>query len=152
MLNECLVLRVLGLKKASKYDLCQKCQNQNRYFWILSKFPSGINSTHPFYPILIPNTLYGKFSFFFFLFLCGPLVWTILKKCLIYFDYGVWKDFFNYCKKLKNYFCTGCSESTVRECKLIFVCISFLIQCTSFACCFLVWNEQSFVWIICIST
>ena len=31
------VLRVLGLKKASKFDLFQKCQNQNLHFWIFSK-------------------------------------------------------------------------------------------------------------------
>ena len=30
------------------------------------KIPSEMNSTHPFYPILIPNTPYVKFSFFFF--------------------------------------------------------------------------------------
>ena len=29
-------------------------------------------NTHPFYPILIPNTPYVKFSFFFFLYVGGP--------------------------------------------------------------------------------
>ena len=32
-----LVLRVLGLKKALKFDLIQKCQNKNLPFWIFSK-------------------------------------------------------------------------------------------------------------------
>ena len=27
------------------------------------QIPSEMNSTHPFYPILIPNTIYVKFSF-----------------------------------------------------------------------------------------
>ena len=31
-----------------------------------------MNSTHPFYPILIPNTPYVKFLFFLILFVGGP--------------------------------------------------------------------------------
>ena len=37
---------------------------QKEYF---SKIPSELNSNDPFYPILIPNTSYVKFSLFFFL-------------------------------------------------------------------------------------
>ena len=36
----------------------QKIEDQNFRFWIFSK-----NSTHPFYPILIPNTKYVKILF-----------------------------------------------------------------------------------------
>ena len=64
-------VRVLGLNKSSKFDLFQKCQNRNLYFWIFSKnsFRNGLQS--PFYPILIPNTPYVKFSLLFFLVVGG---------------------------------------------------------------------------------
>ena len=68
------VFRVLGLKKASKSS-----------FRIFSKnsFRNELH-THPFYPILIPNTPYVKFKFFFILFVGVSL--------------GV------------KYFCTGCPK------------------------------------------
>ena len=44
------VLRVLGLKKASKFDRFQKCQNQKLNFWLFSKY-SFRNELHvPFLP------------------------------------------------------------------------------------------------------
>ena len=55
------VLRVLGLKKASKFDLFQKCQKTKIFiFEYFSKIPSEMNSNDPFYPILIPNTPHVK--------------------------------------------------------------------------------------------
>ena len=50
------VLRVLGLKKASKFDLFQKCQNQNLHYWIFSNNYFRNELHHPFtlfwYPTL----------------------------------------------------------------------------------------------------
>ena len=40
-------------------------------FEYFSKIPSEMNSNDPFYPILIPNTPYVKFSIFFFLVVGG---------------------------------------------------------------------------------
>ena len=40
-------------------------------FEYFSKIPSEMNSNDPFYPILIPNTPYLKFKFFFFLVVGG---------------------------------------------------------------------------------
>ena len=40
-------------------------------FEYFSKIPSDMNSNDPFYPILIPNTPYVKFSLFFFLVVGG---------------------------------------------------------------------------------
>ena len=53
------VLKVLGLKNASKFDLLQKCQNQNLQFWIFSKksFRNELLS-----PFLHPYTSCEKFS------------------------------------------------------------------------------------------
>ena len=46
-------------EKALKYAFFQKYFNQN-HFWIFSKISSEMNSTHPFYRILISNTSYVK--------------------------------------------------------------------------------------------
>ena len=63
---------MLGLKKASKFDLFQKFQKTKiLIFEYFSKIPSEMNSNDPFYPILIPNTPYVKFSLFFFLVVGG---------------------------------------------------------------------------------
>ena len=60
------VLRILGLRKCLKiWPL------SNLRFWIFSKIPLEMNSSHPFYPILIPNTPYVIFWFFFILFVGG---------------------------------------------------------------------------------
>ena len=65
-------LRVLGLKKSSKFDLFQKFIKTKIFIFIyFSKIPSEMNSNDPFYPILIPNTPYVKFSLFFFLVVGG---------------------------------------------------------------------------------
>ena len=56
------VLRVLGLKKASIFDLFQKCQNQNLHFWIFSKNSFRNELLTPY----LPNTPYVKFSHFIF--------------------------------------------------------------------------------------
>ena len=46
-----IVLRVLGLKKASTFDLFKKNVKPKSSFWIFSKKnPSEMNSNHPFYP------------------------------------------------------------------------------------------------------
>ena len=54
---------------------------------------SEMNSTHPFYPVLIPNTPYVKFSFLFILFLGGSKgVQNIFLKLMLpknYFNYGL---------------------------------------------------------------
>ena len=61
---------------------------QKEYF---SKMPSELNSNDPFYPILIPNTPYVKFSLFFFLVVGGsPGVPKIFK---IFFM--ILKNYFN---------------------------------------------------------
>ena len=67
-LSEFSVLRALGLKKASKIDLFQ-----NLHFWIFSKhsFRNELHSPHTLYPILLPNTPYVKFWFFFVVFVWG---------------------------------------------------------------------------------
>ena len=48
-----------------------------------------MNSTHPFYLILIPNTPYGNFSLFFFLVVGGPknpkIFFMISKNILFLF-------------------------------------------------------------------
>ena len=54
------VLRVLGLKKASKFELFLKSKTKILIFEYFPKIPSKMISTHPFYPILIPNTAYVK--------------------------------------------------------------------------------------------
>ena len=51
----------LCLKKSLK--MCpfkKKIQTKIFIFKYFPKIPSEMNSTHPFYPILIPNTLYVK--------------------------------------------------------------------------------------------
>ena len=53
-------------KKALKYDLFQKNKLKSYFLNISQKF--RMNSTHTFYPILIPNTPYVKSIFFFILF------------------------------------------------------------------------------------
>ena len=58
------VLRALGLKDASKFG--KNVNPKILIFEYFSKIPSEMNSTHPFYPILIPNTPYVKFFFFLF--------------------------------------------------------------------------------------
>ena len=62
-------LRVLGLKKASKFDLFQKFKNQNLHFWIFSK-TSFRNDLHtPILPYF--NTQHSICDFFIFLhFVC----------------------------------------------------------------------------------
>ena len=52
-------LRVLGPKKASKFS-----KTKIFIFEYFTKIPSEMNSNDPFYPILIPNTPYVKFSSF----------------------------------------------------------------------------------------
>ena len=52
-LHKCSVLRVLGLKKASKFDLFEKNLNQIFIFENFAKILSEMISTHPFRPILI---------------------------------------------------------------------------------------------------
>ena len=59
------VLMVLGLKKASTFAFFKNVKTKIFIFVYFPKFPSEINSTHPFYPILILNTPYVKFSLFF---------------------------------------------------------------------------------------
>ena len=44
------VLRVVGLKETSKFDLFTKFLNQILHFWIFSKKKSELNSTHHFSP------------------------------------------------------------------------------------------------------
>ena len=56
-------------------------------FEYFPKIPSEMNSTHPFYPILIPNTPHVKFSLFFFLVVEGSqksknIFYDILKYFL----------------------------------------------------------------------
>ena len=65
-------MRVLGLKKASKFDLFKNVQPKILIFEYFPKISSEMNFVHPFYPVLIPNTPYGKFLFFSFLFLGEP--------------------------------------------------------------------------------
>ena len=65
------VLRELGLKRPQNLTFFKNVKNQNLHFWIFSKIPSEMNSNDPFYPILIPNTPYVKFSLFFFLVVRG---------------------------------------------------------------------------------
>ena len=62
---------MLGLKKASKFDLFQNVKTKILIFEYFPKIPSEMNAMHPFYPILIPNTQYVKFSLFFFLVVGG---------------------------------------------------------------------------------
>ena len=46
--------RVLGLKKASKFDLFKNVKTKIFIFGYFPRIPSEMNYTHPFYPILIP--------------------------------------------------------------------------------------------------
>ena len=72
------VLRVLGFKKASKFDFFR-------------------NELHAvFFPILIPSTQYVKFSLFFFLVVGGSQKSkSILFRDLKLFQLGLEKDFFD---------------------------------------------------------
>ena len=97
------VLRVLGLKKASKFDLFQKCKTKIFIFEYFPKLPSEMNSTHTFYPILLPNTIVFRgvpkvlcagvklnFSIFFFIWSFAIKSW---EKSRI-FRYGLPEDYF----------------------------------------------------------
>jgi len=53
---------VLGLKKVTTFDLFQNVKTKIFIFEYFPKIPPEIKSNHPFYPILILNTLYVKFS------------------------------------------------------------------------------------------
>ena len=54
--------RFFRYRKGAKFDLFQKFQKPKSS---ILDIPSEMNSNDPFYPILIPNTLYVKFSLFF---------------------------------------------------------------------------------------
>ena len=58
-------------QKGLKFDLFQEFYPKIFIFEYFPKIPSKMNSRHPFYPILIPNTPYEKFSLFLFLFVGG---------------------------------------------------------------------------------
>ena len=61
-------MRVLGLKRHQNFTFSKKKYGPKIFiFEYFSKIASEMNSTHPFCPILIPNT-YVKFWSFFILF------------------------------------------------------------------------------------
>ena len=62
-------LRMLCLKKPYNMDFFKKFKTKIFIFEYYPKIPLEMNSTHPFYPILIPNTSYVKN---FILFVGGP--------------------------------------------------------------------------------
>ena len=88
-------------------------------FEYFPKIPSVMNSTHPFYPILIHNTPYIKFRFFFILFVEH---FNDLRKL---FQLEFVRRFFLLTKK--KYFCTGCPKSALRRGKTKFVEFFFFI-------------------------
>ena len=96
------VLWVLGLKKASTFDLFHK--SIFSFFFI----PSEINFTHPFYPILIPSTSYVKKRSYSTGVPIGPknlkkIIWTRICKKIFLIE-----------EKKYLYFCTGCPKSDLR--------------------------------------
>ena len=52
--------RMLCLKKPYNMDFLKKIKTKILIFWYYPKIPLEMNSTHPCYPILIPNTSYVK--------------------------------------------------------------------------------------------
>ena len=79
-----------------------------------------MNSTHHFYPILIPNTSYVKK---YLLHMGSQGSQKSFKKFVWYqkiMSGRVWKKIFLVKEKNLNYFCTGCPKSAVRGCKLNF--------------------------------
>ena len=56
-------LRMLCLKKPYNMDFFKKFKTKIFIFEYYPKIPLEMNSTHPFYPILIPNIPYVKFLY-----------------------------------------------------------------------------------------
>ena len=52
---------VLGLKKTSKFYFLKNFKPRIFIFEYFPKISSEMDSTHPYYPILIPNTSKSKF-------------------------------------------------------------------------------------------
>ena len=80
-----------------------------------------MNYTHPFYPILIANSLYV--NFFYFILYVPRRPQNVSKKL---FHLGFVRRFFLSKQQILNYFCTECPKSALRGGKTIFFLFFFI--------------------------